>query len=231
MNCHIPLAPTRDTAVGLKPLSIIAVKARSSGNPLALKTSKIIPRYCPERRTHRPTTSRRTVVNRSTKYFTCEFIEIVYVGTCTSRNDCPWSRDDSANAYAQGSKYSGTTTDESSCKPGSSVFVSSDGRVNSSFDGDGMETSRKSRDGDCDSAQTGERAIGEIIPTKLANNSRKEARIAISEDLIVCITHRPNRSTAHMRRRGRITINLDIGQVSWTLKTRINVSIKPSYGP
>src|SRR5580765_245356 len=209
MNCHIPLAPTRDTAVGLNPLSIIAVKARSSGNPLALKTSKIIPRYCPERRTHRPTTSRRTVVNRSTKYFTCEFIEIVYVGTFTSRNDCPWSRDDSANAYAQGSKSSGTHTEESSCKPASSVFVSRDGagRVSSSFDGDGTETSRKSRDGDCDSAQTGEMAIGEIIPTKLANNSRKEARIAISEDLIVCTTHSPNRSTAHTRLWGPVTRN------------------------
>jgi hypothetical protein len=34
-----------------------------------------------------------------------------------------------------------------------------------------------------------------------------------------------------MRRWGRLTINLDIRQVSWTLKTRINVSIKPSYGP
>ena len=56
-------------------------------------------------------------------------------------------------------------------------------RVDSSFDGDGIGDFEKIARRDCDSAQTGERAIGGIIPTKLANNSRKEARIAISEDL------------------------------------------------
>ena len=44
MNCHMPLAPTRETASGLKPLSIIAVNARSSGRPRARSTSRIMVR-------------------------------------------------------------------------------------------------------------------------------------------------------------------------------------------
>ena len=74
MNCHMPLAPARDTATGLKPLSIIAVNARSSGRPLRRKTSRIIPRYRPARFIHRPTTSRRSPVNRSRKKRTWSFI-------------------------------------------------------------------------------------------------------------------------------------------------------------
>ena len=44
MNCQSPLAPARDTASGLNPLSIMAVKASSSGSPLDLKTWRIMPR-------------------------------------------------------------------------------------------------------------------------------------------------------------------------------------------
>ena len=44
MNCQSPFAPARETAVGLNPLSIMAVYARSSGRPLPLKISRIIPR-------------------------------------------------------------------------------------------------------------------------------------------------------------------------------------------
>jgi hypothetical protein len=37
-------------------------------------------------------------VNRSKKYFTCEFIDTEYVGTFAKRTDRAWRREDSANA-------------------------------------------------------------------------------------------------------------------------------------
>jgi len=58
------------------------------------------------------------------------------------------------------------------------------GRTGSPLGGEGAETSKKSDDGDCDSAQAGQMAIGVEIPIKLANNSRKGARIAIYRELI-----------------------------------------------
>jgi hypothetical protein len=42
MNCHSPLAPARETAIGLKPLSIMAVNIKSSGSPLSLSTPWIM---------------------------------------------------------------------------------------------------------------------------------------------------------------------------------------------
>jgi hypothetical protein len=55
--------------------------------------------------------------------------------------------------------------------------------MSSLVDVEGTDTSKKSGVDDCDSAQAGEMAIGVRIPTKLAINSRKEARIGIYEDL------------------------------------------------
>src|SRR5438552_15459444 len=108
MNCQRPLAPARDTAFELNPLSIITVNARSSGSPLERRTSRIIVQYRPERWNQRPTTSRRLEVKRSTKYFTCGFIATSYVGVLTeTRYATDWRRADSANAYAHGS-ISGT---------------------------------------------------------------------------------------------------------------------------
>ena len=44
MNCQSPLAPARDTATGLNPLSIMATKARSSGRPWSRSVPRIISR-------------------------------------------------------------------------------------------------------------------------------------------------------------------------------------------
>src|SRR5262249_11354252 len=113
---------------------------------------------------------------------------MAYVGAFAIRTRCDCSRDDSANAYAHASKSSGTHTDGSSCKPGSSFFVSITAFVSVETAGsakssccDLVDDSENSDGSDCDSAVTGEMAIGVRIPTKPAMKSRKEARIAIYE--------------------------------------------------
>src|SRR5713101_6227949 len=59
MNCQRPLAPARETATGLNPLSIMAVNMRSSGSPLLRRTPWIISAYRPERPSQRSTRARR----------------------------------------------------------------------------------------------------------------------------------------------------------------------------
>jgi hypothetical protein len=104
--------------------------------------------------------------------------------------------------------------------------------MRSFVDVEGTDTSKKSGVDDCDSAQAGEMAIGVRIPTKLATNSRKEARIGIYEDLIRLYHAWPESvngpTPASPRIPGDGTRNLDIPQLSCTLRTRINVSFKPS---
>ena len=65
MNCHIPLAPTRETARGENPDSIIAVYASSSGSPRSRKIRWIIGRYRPDREIHMPNRSRSLATNWS----------------------------------------------------------------------------------------------------------------------------------------------------------------------
>src|SRR6266850_4626369 len=104
-----------------------------------------------------------------------------YVGTPTSWSRNDWRREDSANAYAQGSKSSGTQTDESTWEPGSSLFGSTDGlgRTRSPVGGATLETSTESDGSDCGSAPAGHVAPGVKIAVKPAIKSVKAARIAI----------------------------------------------------
>src|SRR5438093_10254232 len=136
-----------------------------------------------------------------------------YAGTATSRSPRDWSREDSANAYAHGSKSSGTQTDESSWAPGSSLLGSTAGvaRTRSPRDDVGMETSRESDGSDCGSAAAGHMAPGVKIANKMAIRSVKSARIAIARGNLSHLYHAQRESVNGETEHGpRSTTNLNI---------------------
>src|SRR5207245_7348405 len=101
-----------------------------------------------------------------------------------------------------------------------------------SVGGEGGETSKKSDDGDYDSAQASEMAIGVEIPTKPATNSRKEARIAIYKELISFVSRTSQIGQRWIRPRADSAREIWISSRFPThLGQGINVSQKPSYCP
>jgi hypothetical protein len=74
-------------------------------------------------------------------------------------------------------------------------------------------------------------AIGVRIPMKPATNSRKGARIAIYEGLNRLYHAWPESVNGRREPDRGNKRNLDIRQLSYTLRTRINAVRTPSYEP
>ena len=200
MNCQSPFAPTRETACGLKPLSIITVNARSVGRPRPRSVSRIISMYLPERLIQLSTMARWVPVKRSRKYCTWSFSVTSYSGS--SRTGTTWSRADSANASAQGSMSgisSGWATGVS--EPGGSIFGSTvrSGRSTASGAEGTAANSREAGSRKYDCAAAG--APDTERPRRPRTVRRNRIRIDIAEETSLSFVSRGSRAGQPARAR------------------------------